>query len=416
MPKTFAHASGQEATGSCPIDHAAYSTQKTARETEPTGLPVQLGDDGVWHVRGFREARAILRHDGTRQAGFQAEYADMMPAYMNKPVLFMDGQAHHEQRRQTAPFFTPKTTDEKYRGLMEALSDDIITGFVRQGRGDLSKMSMRLAVAVAGQVVGLTDSLRPGMADRIDAFIDQDPAGLGWRPRQILNALRNQWVMGMFYFLDVRPAIKARKREPQEDVISHLLGKEYTGMEILTECVTYGAAGMVTTREFISVATWHFLQNPELKRRYLEAPEKERQAILHEILRLEPVVGHLYRRAAEDIILESEGEEIVIRAGSLIDLHLYAINAEEAVVGDAPLRVCPGRELGLRAQPYVMSFGDGHHRCPGAFIAIQEADIFLKRLLALEDLTIEREPQLSWNDTVEGYELRGFILGLETGA
>lgn len=29
------------------------------------------------------------------------------------------------------------------------------------------------------------------------------------------------------------------------------------GPEILAECITYGAAGMVTTREFIAVVAWH---------------------------------------------------------------------------------------------------------------------------------------------------------------
>ena len=49
-----------------------------------------------------------------------------------------------------------------------------------------------------------------------------------------------------FFWLDVLPAIKVRKRQPREDVISHLLAQNYSDTEILTECVTYAAAGMVT--------------------------------------------------------------------------------------------------------------------------------------------------------------------------
>ena len=59
-----------------------------------------------------------------------------------------------------------------------------------------------------------------------------------------------------------------------------------------------------------------------------------------------------------------------------------------------------------------MSFGDGHHRCPGSYIAIQETDILLRRLLALDGLRIERLPDLSWNDLVTGYELRKFIIAI----
>ena len=54
----------------------------------------------------------------------------------------------------------------------------------------------------------------------------------------------------------------------------------------------------------------------------------------------------------------------------------------------------------------VLSFGDGHHRCPGAYVAIQETDIFLRRLLAL-DLVIEQAPEIRRNALVEGYEVRG---------
>ncbi len=60
-----------------------------------------------------------------------------------------------------------------------------------------------------------------------------------------------------------------------------------------------------------------------------------------------------------------------------------------------------------------MSFGDGHHRCPGAYIALQETDIFLQRLLRLPGLQIVQKPSVSWNDLTAGYELRNFILAVE---
>jgi cytochrome P450 len=95
----------------------------------------------------------------------------------------------------------------------------------------------------------------------------------------------------------------------------------------------------------------------------------------------------------------------------LIDLHIYAANADEYVVGEQPLALCPGRVLRAeRVSLAVMGFGDGHHRCPGAYIAMQETDIFLQRLLALEGLRIERTPALTWNDLVPGYELRHFFI------
>ena len=61
----------------------------------------------------------------------------------------------------------------------------------------------------------------------------------------------------------------------------------------------------------------------------------------------------------------------------------------------------------------MLSFGDGHHRCPGAFVAIQESDIFLTRLLALPDLRAESAPTLTFVELIAGYELRKFMITLD---
>jgi cytochrome P450 len=219
----------------------------------------------------------------------------------------------------------------------------------------------------------------------------------------------SQAQLAAFYFLDVKPAIDTRRRQPREDVISHLLSQGYRNREILTECITYAAAGMVTTREFISMAAWHMLERPELRTRYLAAEEGERLTILEEILRLEPVVGHLYRRATETIHLSLGEESITIPQGALMDLHIHAANADERIVGEHPFAICPDRQLhGERVSPELLSFGDGAHRCPGSYTALQETDIFLLRLLALDGLRIEQAPTLTWNELVTGYELRDF--------
>ena len=62
------------------------------------------------------------------------------------------------------------------------------------------------------------------------------------------------------------------------------------------------------------------LQNAPLAERYLVAGQKERFAILNEIARLEPVVGHLYRRAGEPIEVAEDGQRWTIPEGSLVDL------------------------------------------------------------------------------------------------
>lgn len=407
------------AAAGCPVDCAARSERKSARAGEPGGVAIERDAAGVWHVRGFEQARAVLRAAETKQAGFRAEVLAHLPALRNLPILYQEGKVHQEQRRQTARFFTPKMVSASYRGLMERLSDQLIAGLVRTRRADLSRISMTLAVRVAGEVVGLTNSRLPGMESRLNAFFaaPPDPAGGRGLARlwRLAHLLVNQRRLLAFYWLDVRPAIAARKRAPREDVISHLIGLGYRDSEILTECVTYGAAGMVTTREFISMAAWHLLERPDLRARYLAAEEAERLALLEETLRLEPVVGALYRRATADLRIESDGAgaAISIPQGDLIAVHVTAANADERVAGGRPLELCPGRELRMERVPAsVAGFGDGAHRCPGAYIALQETDIFLRRLLALDGLRIVRPPTVTWADLTASYELRDFLVAL----
>lgn len=401
-----------ELSNRCPVDHKIYSQQKTARVVEATDLPLACDEAGIWHVRNFEEARAILRSPHTKQAGFNADMIAKLPSAIRAPILYQEGKTHHQQRKQTARFFAPKVVSSRYRVLMEKFADRLVVKLQRQKRADLSRLSLQQAVCVVSEVVGLTNSLLPGMTGRLETFF-VEPGPMKSPLRIFLHLLRSRTVMAIFYFLDVLPAINARKREAKEDVISHLIGQNAKKSEILMECITYAAAGMVTTREFINIATWHFLEQPALRIRYLSASEEERYAMLSEVLRLEPVIGHIYRRTTADLHIESNGRSIVIPEGALIDLHVYSANANEAIVGAHALELCPARSLHGDAIPSVlMGFGDGHHRCPGSYIAIQETDIVLQRLLALDGLRIEQAPTIHWSDLVSGYELRNFMITL----
>ena len=394
--------SGDGAAGRCPVAHGARKSERG--EGEPPAAVEQDGD--TWRVRSHAAVRQVLREaDATRQAGFNAE--TVRGTTLRQPVLFQDGEEHRRQRTAIARFFTPRTVGGEYRELMEDLADATVAELGRRGRGALDALAMGLAVQVAARVVGLTDSRAPGMDRRLDALLSLDRLEDAPHVRRTWASVQSWVRMLRFYWMDVRPAIAARRRTPREDVISHLLEQEYNPMEVLIECITYGAAGMATTRELIGMAAWHLLEDESLRTRYLTAEEPERQRILHEILRLEPVVGRLYRRTVRDVQVQDGAHTWTIPAGARVVLDVRAANADVAAVGADPLALCPERELAPGVQPPVLSFGDGVHRCPGAFIAIQETDIFLHRLLRLP-LRMVREPQLAWNDLIESYELRSF--------
>ncbi|MFC4452470.1 cytochrome P450 [Deinococcus sonorensis] len=396
----------------CPF-HASTGSKTVQPDAPRPDAAVTIGSQGYYRIHGLDATRQVLRSEAVQQAGLGAEQVRQVQALHHMPVLYMEGEQHHEMRRQTARYFTPVAV-AGYQQMMGQLADRLIADFAARGEARLDDLSLQMAVEVAARVVGLTDSLLPGLARRVTGFVSNgmDSAPGAAQPQSPLRQLASQRQMLAFYLLDVTPAIRVRRREvaagrPRDDLISHLIQRQYSDLEILTECLTYGTAGMVTTREFIQVAAWHFLDNPELKHEYLHAPEAERHRILHELLRLEPVVAQLYRRAVTDLTVAG----VPIPQGSVIELDVTAANTDPQELGDTALEICPGRPLPRGVQPPVMSFGDGHHRCPGAYLAIRESDVFLRRLLML-DVQLVRPPQVSRNETVKGYELRDFRLRL----
>ncbi len=388
-----------------------------ARKLEPDGVrsagpDLERVHDGAgtrWVVRSFSVARQILRApDATQQAGFGAH--NLNRSKMRPPILYQEGSQHRTQRRAAARFFAPAVIED-YQPMIARLSDALLDGLRTDKAVDLSRLSMRLAVQVTGRVVGLTNSSVRGMSARLGTFFEGDPMARDRSPAGLLRTLRGTTAMLGFYQLDVKPAIRARRRLPADDVISQLLEQGFSDLEILTEAMTYAAAGMATTREFVTVAAWHLLDEPDLRARYLAAERSEREAILHEILRLEPVVGELRRTTREPLTVQTAAGPTTIPAGDAVELQLRRTNADRDVVGEEPDGLCPGRELPRSVPPVVLSFGDGHHRCPGGPLAILESDIFLRRLLAL-DLVADGPPRVRWNPVSQGYDLDRFLVRL----
>lgn len=416
----------------CPVPHGDPSgdshgdPHSDRRRTAPPGertTPRVEVRDGVWHVRALPLVRQVLREaDATVQAGFSAETARQGLTGDHPPVLYADGPEHRRQRSATAKFFTPATVRRRYRDLMEERADELVERIRQDGGAELSAVTLRYSVEVAAQVVGLTNSDIDGMSRRLERFFSGPVTGSSGAPQRrlpgrlgaVVGAVRPVWAMSAFRLRDVRPAVRARRRQPREDVISHLLQQGYTDREILVECLTYAAAGMATTREFIAVAAWHLLEDDGLRAEYLAAEEPARHGILHEILRLEPVVGHLYRRTTQDLVLEDGEERHEVPAGALLDLYVRQANADPQELGEDARQLCPERSRPKGVRPEVMSFGDGAHRCPGGFIAIQETDVFLQRLLRLP-LEFAHPPRVSWVELIAAYEVRDVVLRVSAG-
>ncbi len=394
----------------------AESKRRAVRPGEPE-VPSVGGADGVWRIGSYEAARQVLQARGhTTQAGFTSEFVPK-GRLKHHPILFSDGAAHDEQRRKVGRFFAPRVVAQRYGPLMEDSAERLVAGAAAAGGGLVEELALLYSVDVTRQVVGLTDSPVEGLAGRLVRFFNQPPFDI---TKPDLGRTRRQWAaaavnglgpVARFYLADVRPAIRARRRRPADDVVSHLIEEGYTDVDILVECVTYATAGMVTTREFIAMALWHLLTDDGLRSAYAAADAPARAAVLEELIRLEPVVGHLYRRVREPLTVDDGERRWRLEPGDLVDLNVRQANVDARAVGADPGSLDPGRCPARGVHAAGLAFGDGAHRCPGQPLALMETDVLLTRLLAARPRLLS-EPRVEWDDLVAGYCLRGFRIGL----
>jgi cytochrome P450 len=78
-----------------------------------------------------------------------------------------------------------------------------------------------------------------------------------------------------------------------------------------------------------------------------------------------------------------------------------------------PERLHPHRDLDKGTYRSLIGFGSGPHRCAGEHLAIAETDVFIRKLLALKGLNVEKRPNIVINKTVEGYEINELIIVVE---
>ena len=393
----------------CPV-HQGRDDRKSAKIAEANLTP----QDGARTVGSFSFSRDILRSPKVRQAG-----APGSPHAGDKKIknpgdvsfFFLDGEEHRKRRAAVAGLFAPKTIVTRHQAVMTKTMDDIVAKLQWRGSASLDELSWHMAVVVAADIIGLTNSDNTeNLANRVKAVLESS-----------LTKSRNPFTravfmgkmmlrVGKFWKHDLLPAIEARRQAPKEDVISYMVKENYSKKGMIMEALSYGGAGMMTTREFIVMCAWHLFDKPDLRARYLDGDEADQFAILEEILRLEPVASLVHRRAVEDIE-SKEGE--TVRNGEVVALSIRDANVDEAITGPCPFELDPDRAKRMKVVGPYMSFSDGPHRCPGAQVALHETRIFLERMFRLPGIRMVTEPTVFWSDQIQGYELRGCVVACD---
>jgi cytochrome P450 len=313
-------------------------------------------------------------------------------------------------RAAIAKYFSPTTVQNTHMTTIQKTSDELIGKLKEQKRLNLKILSRDMATVIATAVVGLEPT--QGLIRRLDDMLHSGTISEN-RLRAAIQTIQGNYRRFAFLFADVMPAIRRKRKDPQNDVISYMISKNKKSLEIWVECIVYGAAGMATTQEFICVVLLHCMKDEKLRAIMLSDDMNARYEALNEILRLEPVIGKIYRKADEPVTIKSNGAEVTIPAHERIAFHIYDVNVDTKAAGEAPEKLNPHRDMEKGVYRSMMGFGSGSHRCAGEHLAIAETDVFIHDILKVPGLRIESGPDIIRNDTVEGYEINNLIVAVD---
>jgi cytochrome P450 len=191
----------------------------------------------------------------------------------------------------------------------------------------------------------------------------------------------------------IHEEIARRRAQPdlaeRSDILSLLLlaadedGKPMTDGELRDELVTLLLAGHETTATAVAWAIERLVRHPDKLARLtaeIDAGEQDDylQAVVHETLRVRPVVPLVVRQLREPLQVGAHE----LPAGTRVAASIYLTNRNPRVY-DAPGEFRPERFLDGGPETFSwIPFGGGIRRCIGAAFATLEMKLILRTVLA----------------------------------
>jgi pimeloyl-[acyl-carrier protein] synthase len=353
-----------------------YPFYRTLRASDPVYFsPVLRG----WILTRYADIAAVL-HDpqfsvNRQQAKlfqrlrvFEALPPDFGAA-ITRNLLMLDPPDHTRLRRLVNKAFTPRRV-EALRPRIEAIVDELL-GTVQGAREiDLIRdFAYPLPVIVIAEMLGVPAADRAQFKRWSDGLV-----GL-LDPLQAENGLGSAQQAFTEFCAYFREIFTARRRQPQDDLVSALVAVEEQGdtlneAELLSLCMLILGAGNETTTNLIGNAVLALLRHPDERRRLLDAPGLMPGAV-EEFLRFDSPVQVTDRVATRDCRIDGRP----VRQGQLVGLILGAANRDPQQFPHAD-RLDVGRQ-----QNDHLAFSHGTHFCLGAALARAEAEIALSALL-----------------------------------
>jgi hypothetical protein len=359
-----------------------YDPEDEATQRDPYPAYRRLRDEwpvyhqprlGFWALSRFADVHAaVCDHDtfcsreGLTWDPRAAEQAGVLPM-----MVTTDSPRHTRLRQLINRGFTPRHV-ARLEPAVRALVVEGVERLRAAGGGDLVS---ELAAPLPATVIGLLLGVPAGDQTRFHGWATAVVTGTSGAAYHAEHHRAVRELYGYFGALVTR-----RRRDPDDDLVSTLVGAEVDGARLTDEdvlgfCFNIIAGGIETTTNLMASGMVLLQEHPAVARRLAAAPARIPAAI-EEILRLETPVQGLCRTTTRPTVVRG----VAIPAGEKVLLLFGAANRDEREFPDAE------RFDVDRVAERHLAFGYGAHYCIGAALAR------LVGRVAFEELTTRLGP------------------------
>jgi cytochrome P450 len=314
---------------------------------------------GMHIVTRYDDLRALAEHPEV----FSSTTPGVGDVPVALPPLDLDPPLHREFRTfLNRPF--SRSSLLRYQGVIEKLADDLIDGFIADGRVEfVSGFAIPFTSGSLAKVV-LDDDNEERLQRAVDAVtatsVDQSPETFG-----AVAAIAAELM-----------AERESDDKPRDDFLQSLVDATVEGGRPLTQTERLGVVtvlllgGLDTTRGALTYIGRFLAEEPGLEERLRQPDWTKRD--LDELLRFTSTVSVMGRLVTRDNDLLG----VPLKAGDRLAVHWRSGNRDEAKFANAD-RLDFERERNPHA-----AFGIGIHRCVGQHVARLQLEIAVNRLLA----------------------------------
>jgi cytochrome P450 family 130 len=340
-------------------------------------VPAGRADNDYWVLSRHADVwNAARDHETFSSAqGLTVNYGELEIIGLadNPPFVMQDPPVHTEFRKLVSRGFTPR----QVQAVEPAVRDFVVERVERlraAGGGDIvAELFKPLPSMVVAHYLGVPEEDRQQFDGWTDAIVAANTSGGIAGP---IGTAGDAVASMMAYFTEL---IQRRRREPQDDTISHLVaagvgadGDIAGTLKVLAFTFTMVTGGNDTTTGMLGGTVQLLHQRPDQRHRLVEAPELIPDAI-DELLRLTSPVQGLTRTTTRDVPIG----EVTVPRGRRVLLLYGSANRDEREYGQ------DAGELDVTRRPRnIMTFSHGAHFCLGAAAARMQSRVALTELLA----------------------------------